>query len=134
MASSVLARFLDFWISEIQFCLLRFIILALFSVHGFGLTRYSFRYVLFCLKKRQGGMLHLLLLSCACRLQLLHSMSFHFKVHSPHHRLSASYFSQFSLLVPHNFSLSTYCLQIFSVSSCRNLLEQSNNLVENRLN
>ncbi len=115
VASSVVARFLDFWLSEIQFCLLRFIILALFSLHGFGLTRSFFRYVLFCLNKRPGGMLHLLLLLCACRLQQLQSMSFHFKVHSPHHRLSASYFfSIFSSCSTQFFSINLLFADLFS--------------------
>ncbi len=115
MASSVVARFLDFWLSEIQFCLLRFIILALFSLYVFGLTRSFFRYVLFCLKKRPEGMLHLLILLCACRLQQLQSMSFHFKVHSPHHRLSASYFfSIFSCCSTQLFSINLLFADLFS--------------------
>jgi len=115
VASSVVARFLDFWLSEIQFCLLRFIILALFSLYVFGLTRSFFRYVLFCLKKRPGGMLHLLILLCACRLQQLQSMSFHFKVHSPHHRLSASYFfSIFSCCSTQLFSFNLLFADLFS--------------------
>ncbi len=133
VASSVVARFLDFWLSEIQFCLLRFIILALFSLVLVLHVPFS---AMFCSDWRRGQEGCCTYYSCcvhagcsSCRACPSISRFIH---HTTGYLPPIS--SQLSLLVPHNFFLSTYCLQIFSVSSCRNLLEQSNNLVENRLN